>query len=76
MLLRFGLVAVMVSTVLGGISAVAATPDWSAWHSQPAVLCLVLVATLAAYGFWAASAGRSFVSDSELFTVAGAGQDV
>jgi hypothetical protein len=37
-------------------------------------LCLAFVAALAAYGFWAASAGRSFVSDSEMFAAAGAGQ--
>ena len=76
LLLRFGLVAVMVSTTLRKLYEIAATPDWTAWHSQPALLCLAFVAALAAYGCWAASAGRSFVSDSEMFAAAGAGRSV
>jgi len=73
-LLRFGLIAAVVAATLGGMQSIAATPDWTAWHSQPAILCLVFVTALAGYAFWAASAGRSFVSDSEIFAVAGAGR--
>jgi len=74
-LLRYGMLAAIVAAALGGFSNVAATPDRGGWHSQPALLCLAFVAVLAGYGFWAASAGRSFVSDNEVFAVAGAGQD-
>ena len=39
--------------------------DWSAWHSQPAIMALVVVVALAAYGFWAATAGRSFAAEAD-----------
>jgi hypothetical protein len=70
-LLRFGLVAVIVGSTLEALAPLAATPDWSAWHSQPALFALLIVAVLAAYGFWAASAGRSFVKESDVLAVAG-----
>ena len=48
-LLRYGMLAAVVAGMLGGFSTVAATPDWGAWHSRPALLCLTFVALLAAY---------------------------
>jgi hypothetical protein len=57
-LLRWGLVGVMamqLTTYLGGM---APTSDWSAWHAQPGILCTILLAAIAAYGYWAATPGR------------------
>jgi hypothetical protein len=64
-LLRFGLVSFMASIIVVFLVHTGATADWSAWHAQPAFLCLAVVAVLAAYGFWAASAGRGLAREGE-----------
>ncbi len=67
LLVRFGVlalaVAVLVSSMMfnGGTSAV----SWTAWHEQPALIVLVIVGLLAAYGFWAATAGRPLFGDGQ-----------
>jgi len=57
LLVRFGLIAFAVSTFLNYLRVATATASWTAWHGQPGLIALVVVGLLAAYGFWAASAG-------------------
>jgi len=65
-LLRFGLVGLLAAMLVGNLEVLVSTPNWTAWHAQPAILALVVVAALAGYGFWAASAGRSFIGEEAL----------
>jgi hypothetical protein len=44
-----------VTTFLG---AIAPTSDWSAWHAEPGIVCVLLIAMLAGYGYWAATPGH------------------
>jgi hypothetical protein len=57
-LLRWGVVAMLVSSLITSLAWNARTTDWSAWHAQPAVISLVVVTVLAAYGLWAAMGDR------------------
>ncbi len=54
-LLRYGLLALFVASGVAGLARYAQTDDLSAWYSQSAVIALLLVTALAAYGAWAAS---------------------
>lgn len=58
-LLRFGLLALVVANFVVDLAPLAATPNFSAWHGQPTFLIHACIAGLAAYGYWAATAGRS-----------------
>jgi serine/threonine-protein kinase len=62
-LIRFGLVAMAVAAFVEEAPDNFAARDFTAWHGQPAILALVVVAAMAAYGFWAASGGRSLVRE-------------
>ena len=53
-LLRWGLVALIVTHVVARAGIIAPTLDWSAWYAKPAILATGLVVVLAAYGAWAA----------------------
>ena len=63
-LLRWGLVAMVVSFIVAVLAWYARTTDWSALHAQAAVMATVVVALLAIYGMWAATGGRSSRSES------------
>jgi len=63
-LLRFGLVGICAAVAVSGIGPLTRTADWTAWHSQPAIMAIVAVAALAAYGYWAATAGKRFVAEA------------
>lgn len=59
LLTRHGLVALAVAMTVGSLGGYAVTDDWSAWYSQSAIACLVLVVALAVAGVVAAtSPGR------------------
>jgi serine/threonine-protein kinase len=58
-LLRWGIVALILTNLFASVAWIARTSDWSAWHATPALTTLVLVVALVAYGVWAASGGRS-----------------
>jgi serine/threonine-protein kinase len=57
-LLRWGVVAYLISMVMLQIGFIARAADWSAWHSQAAVLALLVVVAVTVYGAWAAMGGR------------------
>jgi hypothetical protein len=57
-LLRWGIVGVMAMTFTSYWGLMAPTHDWSAWHAQLGILCTLLLAAIAAYGYWAATPGR------------------
>ena len=57
-LLRYGLVGLVASVLVFRIGFLTLTADWTAWHAQPAIMATVAVAALAAYGYWAATAGK------------------
>ena len=57
-IVRFGLLAYVIALFLKNSIYQTATTSWIAWHGQPGLIMLVVVALLAAYGFWAATAGR------------------
>ena len=57
-LLRWGLVGAMTMSLTTYWGAMVPTSDWSAWHAQPGILCTVLIAAIAAYGYWAVTPGR------------------
>ena len=63
-LLRFGLVGLLVAAYLNNIEYMTRTTEWTAWHSQPAIMALIVIAVLSAYGFWAATAGKKFALES------------
>ncbi len=54
----------IVAAFLGNIGQLTRTADWTAWHSQPAIVAIVVIAALAAYGYWAATAGKRFAGES------------
>ena len=58
LLLRWGIVAMLLANAFLSLGWMARSPDWSAWHANAAVMTLLFVAALAAYGFWAALGGR------------------
>ncbi|MEN8008053.1 MAG: hypothetical protein ABFS42_13620, partial [Candidatus Krumholzibacteriota bacterium] len=57
-LLRWGVVAYLISLVMTQVGFMARAADWSAWHSQGAVLALLVMVAFAVYGAWAAMGGR------------------
>jgi Mn2+/Fe2+ NRAMP family transporter len=57
-LLRFGLLAAIVTTTARQILAMGSLLDFSAWYAGMAVLPFVLVALLLVYGFRVSLAGR------------------
>jgi serine/threonine-protein kinase len=59
-LLRWGLVGVIAMSLTTYLGALAPTSDWSAWHAQPGIVCTLLIAMLAGYGCWAATAGHRY----------------
>jgi hypothetical protein len=63
-IVRFGLLAFVVAIFLQGVTYRTATTSWTAWHGQPGLIMLVIVALLAAYGFWAATEGRPLFGDA------------
>ncbi|HKY30934.1 MAG TPA: protein kinase [Candidatus Polarisedimenticolia bacterium] len=66
LLLRWGLVAVFCMAIVGLLGhRLAPTSDWAAWHAQPAILCTVVVAALAAYAAWASIRGWSLPAGGE-----------
>jgi serine/threonine-protein kinase len=63
--LRWGLVGLYGAGIVGLLGRhVAPTSDWNAWHAQPAILCLMVVGALAAYGCWAATGGWALAGRS------------
>ena len=64
LLVRFGLPAYAVGQLLFNLAYSSATTSWTAWHGQPGLIMLVIVGLLAAYGFWAATAGRPLLADT------------
>ena len=62
-LIRFGLLACAFCLLVMEAGNGALTTDWTAWHAQSEVM--VLVALLAAYGFWAATAGRPLLAERD-----------
>ena len=63
LLLRWGMLALACAVIPFALVAKTATHSWGDWHSRPAIVSLVFVGALAAYGFWAASRGRSLVRE-------------
>jgi hypothetical protein len=57
-LVRFGLLALAVLLLLQQAALSSATTSWTAWYGQTGLTWLLIVVLLAAYGFWAATAGR------------------
>jgi hypothetical protein len=57
-LLRWGIVAMLMTNLVFSMAWFARASDWSAWHAKPAINVLVLMVALAAYGVWAATGGR------------------
>jgi hypothetical protein len=64
LLVRFGILALAVSIFLKAVVSSSATTSWTAWHGQTGLTWLIIVGLLAAYGFWAATAGRKLLSDA------------
>jgi serine/threonine-protein kinase len=64
LLIRFGLLALVVSLLLVPAAYSSATTSWTAWHGQTGLTWLLIVGLLATYGFWAATAGRSLFGDA------------
>jgi hypothetical protein len=62
-LLRYGLVGLIAAAFLTRMAGLTRTADWTAWDAQPAIMALIAVAALAAYGYWAATAGKRFAGD-------------
>jgi hypothetical protein len=58
-LLRFGLLAAIVTSIAGQVLDLGALLDFSAWYAGMAVLPFVLIALLLVYGFRVSLAGRT-----------------
>lgn len=63
-LIRFGLLALAVSLFLVQAAYSSGTTSWTAWHGQAGLTWLLIVGLLAAYSFWAATAGRPLFGDA------------
>jgi hypothetical protein len=63
-LLRWGLVGAIAMALTTYLGALAPTSDWSAWHAQPGIVSTLLLATVTAYGCWAATPGRRYRANS------------
>jgi hypothetical protein len=57
-LLRWGMVSFLMAEITFGLCFKAASPDWSAWHSQSPNVILMALGLLAFYGAWAAVGQR------------------
>jgi hypothetical protein len=64
LLVRFGILALAVSIFAKQVVYSSATTSWTVWHGQAGLTWLVIIALLAAYGFWAATAGRRLLGDA------------
>jgi len=62
-LLRFGLLAAMVTSLVGQVLALGWMLDFSAWYAGMALMPSVLVAMLAVYGFRVSLAGRKLIGE-------------
>ena len=60
-LLRFGLLAVIVTSAVGQILTLGSLLDFSAWYAGMAVLPFVMVALLVVYGFRVSLGGRTLL---------------
>src|ERR1035438_6077376 len=60
-LLRFGLLAAIVTSAVGQILAMGSLLDFSAWYAGMAVLPFVLVALVVVYGFRVSLTGRTLL---------------
>ena len=60
-LLRFGLLAAIVTSAVGQILALGGLLDFSAWYAGMAVMPFVLVALLVVYGFRVSLGGRTLL---------------
>ena len=63
MLLRFGLLAAMVTSLVGQMLAFGRMLDFSAWYAGMALMPVVLVAMLTVYGFRVSLAGRKLFAE-------------
>lgn len=61
LLLRWGVVAMVVSRIVLSWAWQARASDWSVWYAQSAVLALVVLVGLIVYGTWAAIGKRQHV---------------
>jgi len=61
-LLRFGLLAAIVTSAVGQVLAMGSLLDFSTWYAGMAVLPFVLVALLVVYGFRVSLAGRTLLN--------------
>jgi serine/threonine-protein kinase len=57
-LLRFGLLAMIVTSVVGQMAALGGVLDFSAWYAGMAMVPLVAIALIAAYGYRTSMGGR------------------
>ena len=57
-LLRFGLLATIVTSAVGQIASLAGVLDFSAWYAGMAVAPFLVIAAIAAYGFHVSMGGR------------------
>jgi hypothetical protein len=62
-LLRFGLVGLIICFFVENMNGLGFAVDWTAWHGRPAVLAALVLAVVAAFAVWAATAGRKFLKD-------------
>lgn len=60
-MLRYGLLALVATMVVFFLSTKVPTHDWSAWHAQPAITTMVVLAAIAAFAYRAATAGRGLI---------------
>ena len=58
-LLRFGLLAAIVTSCVGQMLELGVVLDFSAWYAGMAMLPFLLVAAIAVYGFRVSLAGRT-----------------
>ena len=56
-LLRAGVLALLVATMVMHFVSLASVPEWSAWYGQTAKLAVTVTAALAVFGVWAAVSG-------------------
>ncbi|MEO8372982.1 MAG: serine/threonine-protein kinase [Candidatus Solibacter sp.] len=62
-LLRFGLLAAMVTSLVGQVLALGGVLDFSAWYAGMALMPTLMVAMLTVYGFRVSLAGRKLISE-------------
>jgi hypothetical protein len=62
-LMRFGFLTFVILLFVDQ-TYLAATTDFTAWHSQPSQFAAIFVLGLVAYGVWASTAGRRLFDDA------------